>query len=346
MKFATHFCLSHFLRTWFNLALIMCLLTAPAYATNDTDDVSGDEPSIQETTLPIDLPAPDKNPAIDPGFVPDESLTLNGAFVSNQVDSGERPKNRLNSAAWITDSTDKITARLNADSIYTVHVYVDVVGDVAAEGARIWVWSNALFDWIPIPSSDSKFDYSLCFGADGENVGYDDARASLKSATEYPLKASYVPGSAKLAMAGEGGTVSIKDVELGNYEIGAYLGYDAADGSLPVGREYACEITFQIKTEPFAKTPSSPINGEPVSEDIAKSPEHPDNQPSEPDHSDDAANNSDNSQAEDAESPADDVTNAQLKTGIIANTIILAFLSSANIVVAAQLLLKNKNKPD
>lgn len=252
MKFATHFCLSRFLRVWFTLILAISLLTTPAFAADAPDENAPDDAEITQEATPQPIPAkPD--PSTMPQPIPDrdEISDEDTSIIDEEINDDERPKDRLNIASWITDSNGDITKQLYANATYTVHTRAEVIGEVAAERAIIWVYGMA--DPWAVPNRNSQRYASIVVGAIGDNVGYDSSEAQFRSATEDCLWADYVPNSARLAMAGEGGAIDIDDTELFNYKLGVLLGYDAADGNLPVGREYACEITFQIETSPFRK---------------------------------------------------------------------------------------------
>lgn len=259
MKFATHFCLSRFLRVWLGLILTFSLLAIPAFAADTSgEDVADDTEIIQEATPQL-IPAPARpDPSTMLQSIPDSGDTSDEevSIVHEEVNDDERPKNRLNIAAWITDSNGDITKQLYANTTYTIHTRAEVIGEVVAERARIWVYDAA--GPRAVPNCNDQWYASILVGAVGDNVGYDSSEAQFRSATEDCLWVNYVSNSARLAMAGEGGVIDIDDAELLNYELGVLLGYDAADGNLPVGREYACEITFQIETSPFiSKNPTT-----------------------------------------------------------------------------------------
>ncbi len=254
MKFATHFCLSRFLRAWFALILAISLLTIPAFAADAPDKNAPDGVETTQETTSQPIPAPAKpDPSTMPQPMPDRDEVSNedASTIHEEINDDERPKDRLNIASWITDSNGDITKQLYANATYTVHTRAEVIGEVAAERAIIWVY-NAAGPWA-VPNRNSQRYASIVVGAIGDNVGYDSSEAQFRSATEDCLWANYVSNSARLAMAGEGGVIDVDDAELLNYELAVLLGYDAADGNLPVGREYACEITFQIETSPFRK---------------------------------------------------------------------------------------------
>lgn len=81
---------------------------------------------------------------------------------------------------------------------------------------------------------------------DGQNDAPQLVSAYAEIFSDETLKLEYVPGSAKITSAG-----AVNNAQLSKQLFkpqGIMLGYDALDGKLPGGRDYACIITFRFRT--------------------------------------------------------------------------------------------------
>lgn len=181
----------------------------------------------------------------------DQPATPRINMVENNPDHDE-----LNHKVWITDSEGSEVEDLQADRTYTVHYYIRVSGPEAAKGVCV----RGYGDFMYLAPRQTHGTSRIGFELESENAGRDCGYVEAYTSGDQTLHLSSVGLSAVLTCSGGADGKNLPEGKLFGLN-GTLIGYDELDGIIPSGREYACILSYQLKTE---------VAKEPVKLDVTK----------------------------------------------------------------------------
>lgn len=158
--------------------------------------------------------------------------------------------------------SDYLGVSLEPGHEYEVTIYccndmvVDDIGEDQGIATNVRIAVDLPKKYTSQTPSRSVGGYFLLYDHIGATIAYNDGvndapqvvSACSEVFSDKTLKIKYVPGSAKILSAGK-----VNESKLSDHLFrpqGIPIGYDALDGQLPGGREYACIVTFRFRTSP------------------------------------------------------------------------------------------------
>ena len=186
----------------------------------------------------------------------DQPTTPRINMIENNPDHDE-----LNHKVWITDSEGNEVEDLQADQTYTVHYYIRVSGPEAAKGVCV----RGYGDFMYLAPRQTHGTSRIGFELESENAGRDCGYVEAYTSGDQTLHLSSVSPSAVLTCSGDANGKNLPEGKLFGLN-GTLIGYDELDGTIPSGREYACILSYQLKTE-VAKEPAKPEDAKSLNQD-------------------------------------------------------------------------------
>lgn len=144
-------------------------------------------------------------------------------------------------SAWITNESGNEVTYLAADNVYTVHESIIINGTESAEGVKI---SNSDLATLAFDEhAKSLYCKLVANDIESDTVVFNAQRSRN---TDEILTLKFVNGSLQVKSAA--GTYNLSKDDFFDFETGCLVGFSGADGIIPAGKEYAVEVTYQVKT--------------------------------------------------------------------------------------------------